>query len=580
MQFVFLENLGITTHLRALEKRSNPYNVLLYQHEGHLKADNSFIGNRDNVDSRLHAIFEKAIQTNTDFFLAPEYCCSWRVIVANLSDKNKWPAREKLWAIGCESITPEEILAFQQETESDEIHIHFEQEIFNQGKSYVDPLVYLFRGVHDGRQKLIVLIQFKTAHMGPRAVPVERDNLIEGNSVYILRNGQTSVHFISLICSEAMNFPHTLDANTRTNILWEDATYLIFNPQMNPEPTHSEFCHFRKIVLESQRKEIITLNWHKDSTISKNNPLLAHKSSRSSIVLKSIDFEGIYRRIKSNHKKGVYYFFQKIDKHLYILNGQPHCFHFQITPVHITENLGVQHLRDGPNNFQTFFFNTANQLIEDDERISDYHLDYLEQTGCTSLFLTNKDTCILQKEIIVALSTGTAKKSHSGNWYEADNLTPFLAPIESDANNRLTFTEDRDRPNELVRENYIATLQELDNILSDASLFPPSIAYLQGKKLRIGYGENASGDNYMFNVVDESGTRVPITVCYVGQASEKIINQAFLLTQDLFDKTNKCREQVVVFYKRGNDIIPKYDQYAGKIGEVQTYDATSVLKSH
>ena len=49
-------------------------------------------------------------------------------------------------------------------------------------------LFYLFRGRHQGQDKLIVLVQFKTKHMGTRLTAMERDHLIEGKIIYILKN--------------------------------------------------------------------------------------------------------------------------------------------------------------------------------------------------------------------------------------------------------------------------------------------------------------------------------------------------------------------------------------------------------
>lgn len=578
MKFEFLEDLGIIANLNVLKKSTTPYKLLLYQHQGNLTATNHFIGNRENVDARLSSFFGKAIETNSDLVLTPEYCCSWQVLYSIISDSNKWPGAEKLWIIGGESITIEELFKLKEQHTNSPINIHFEEDIANRNGNFVDPLIYLFKGKHKGADKLIMLIQFKTAHMGARAIPIERNNLIEGSTIYVIRNSANSIHLFSLICSEAMIFQNAFSNDIKEYLRWDDIPFLVFNPQMNPSPTHADFRNFRKFVIETERKEVISLNWQYDST-AMNSKLLNEGSSRSTILLRSTDYEQIIKHIKPNHEKGLYYFNAKANRHLFVFNSSPHCFQLQITPVYISERGLPQRLNDGPFNVRAFFFNENNELHENDTNISDHHLDYLQEIGCTSDFLNNPENCIIGKEILVALSTGVSKKSIPA-WHNVQNIYPFQSSVESDENFRITFTEDSSGINILKRNGYITAIQELDLFLNSANKFPSSIAHLKGKSLRIGFSQNASKEEFLFNVIDVDGQTIFATLCHLGLTTTAIAQETFDNLQNLFSHRDKSRDQVVVLYKKGNDLMYQAEKEAGKITSVAIYENQSIFKEN
>ncbi|MCK7559476.1 hypothetical protein MKQ70_32700 [Chitinophaga sedimenti] len=328
--------------------------MALYQHQGILEAVNKQVKNKYNVDGRLTAFIKKARQDKVDLALAPEYCCPLTIINDIIRDGDLRPLDGALWVLGGESITLPELKKLQIDYNDVATHIHFEENIkFDMG-DFVDPLFYFFRGTHNGHSKLIVLVQFKTAHMGARDDPFERDHLVQGKTIYVLRNSPESVHFISLVCSEAMEFQTVLSTAVMSQLRWKTDTYLIYNPQMNPNPSHEHFRRFREFIFQAPRKEIITLNWHGDSKIQ-TKPLFPNKSARSSILIKSPDSEGITKRIKGNHKRGVYYFYGKKDHHIFVFNSLAHYYSLKITPADITEGVASRHLRDGPNNIQTYF---------------------------------------------------------------------------------------------------------------------------------------------------------------------------------------------------------------------------------
>src|SRR5690606_34577538 len=98
---------------------------------------------------------------------------------------------------------------------------------------------------------------------------IEANNLIEGNNIYILKNSNNSTRLVSFICSEAMNVRHELTTDVKNSLDWIDKPFIIFNPQINPNPSHPEFIGFRNFILERERKELISLNWGKETNLNK-----------------------------------------------------------------------------------------------------------------------------------------------------------------------------------------------------------------------------------------------------------------------------------------------------------------------
>lgn len=581
MKFTYLEELGISTELKVFERSSQSYTALLYQHEGNLCANEHAIRNSTNVASQLNAFLSTTREQNPDIAFTPEYSCPWTVVRSIINDENLWPANKKLWAFGCESITKDQLRNFADEHTSENIWIYYDLQVLTKNNNFVDPLVYFFKGRHMDKEKLIVLVQFKTKHMGAwGGTNVERDNLIEGEEIYVLRNSCQSIHFFSLICSEAINFQGAMNEDNVAKLDWIDKPYLIFNPQMNPKPTHSEFSDFKKYILSEDRKELIVLNWANTSKLE-GKDLLTDRSTRSGFWIKSHEINCEESRIKTNHRLGMYYFHLQQQKHAFVLNSLAHAYLIDNLPVHIKGVQPVQSRRDGPRIRKTFSLNIAKSaLIERVDGISDQHLPYLIEVGCTSGFLNNTETCILQKEKIVSLTSGNIPKKHMGaSWHKISNLYAFKSEEQTEVNHRITFTEDNYPTSRNQRERYLNAIRELDcTVFVSPHLFPESIRDLKGRGLKIGYAQNASQNDYRYNVVDENGNEIIATICFMGIAPSDMIEKAFNAIQDIFDRDNMNRRRVVIFFRKGNEILCKHDPQAGRISETNTYDNESILK--
>ncbi len=579
MDFLFAENLGIGIDLSILRRNTQRHSILLYQHEGALHADNARIGNQNNVDVELGLFFEKSRSTACDLALTPEYSCPLSVIEDIINHPGKWPVAEKLWAVGCESMTKQQLTTLQASYNAGNIFVHFDTNILNSNLNYVDPLIYLFRGSHNGQEKLIVLLQFKTQHMSVWSAAVERDNLIQGNEIYILRNPLYSIYFFSLICSEAMNFQNDLTQAKQATIDWIDRPYLIYNPQLNPDPAHSNFSAFRKFVFRFTKKEIISLNWNNKTTYN-NHPFLGFNTSRSGFYIQSDEIDLTEQRIKHNHKHGLYYFYFGLKKHAFLLNSSPTIFHIAIPSVDIVNAMPQQIRREGPELIETCDFNAARNTLEIlVNGISDLHVAYLTGVGCTCNFLITHQNCILEKEKLVCLTSGKIDKELGSTWSSIPNIFSIRINEDLEVNRRITFSEDTYPDSLTLRSNYIDTIAELNNsVLPDKAVYPDSIADLKTDDLVIGYNAESRNDNYKFNILTAAGQKRIATICFMGTMPDGVIEKTFDFLQAMFDKDNNYKRRVVVFYRRGNNIVSRSDPNAGNIAVTSDFEGPTFLK--
>ena len=222
MNFIDISTLNITTELEVLKRDIQRYSSFLYQHKGDFFVDKTRIGNTDQEETRVKFmnILIKAKEENISLVLSPEYSCPKIVIDEIIDSVNLQPAKQKLWALSGESLNKEELNYFKA-LQNENIYIHFEDCYSTSDKKFVDPLYYIFQGQHEGIDKLIILIQFKTQPMGVwSGGQIERDNIILGNDIYIIKNNTTSTRLISFICSEtSLCLPHILITLTNVKYL-------------------------------------------------------------------------------------------------------------------------------------------------------------------------------------------------------------------------------------------------------------------------------------------------------------------------------------------------------------------------
>jgi len=591
MNFAFIDQLiGGFPSLEILERSTNRKNILLYQHEGTLTGNATRIGNHTNVDARLRSFFVKARETNVALAIAPEYCCPLAIADEVVGDPQRWPVAGKLWVVGGESITKDEIKQFKQKYTSVTSTVHFEEGLFNDAKTYFDPAFILFTTNGNGAEHLNVIVQFKTKHMGVwGGGVVERDNLIEGTTIYILRNSATSTRLITLICSEAMNFPAYINGLSQADqerLHWDDMPYLILNPMVNPQPAFPDFVAFRKFVFQSDNKEIIELNWNNQSKLG-GDKLLKYDAARSGVFVKSNDIDQKNKlRIRANHKLGMYYYFIGPRKYAFLLNGKPNLYLIACPSVSIIGAQPVQSMREGPQLLEAIAIDNngvTTPLVE----VSDDHIAYLVDVGCGNAYANDATGCVIDKERLACLTAGEIPEKPGPDWYLLDKLISIKLDDTIEVNRRFTVTKDSQPDSKKQRRTFAKAIDTLNNkILVDPNCFPASIADLKGVEIVIGYATEKNKlntpfievDRYKYNIATPDGQRLTATLCFLDMPETEEIELKFEHLQTLFDQEYNNRGRVVIFYEKDGKYVCKWDPLAGKYGNTDDNTGPSFLK--
>ena len=582
MDFVDISNLNITTKLDALERDTQRYSLFLYQHKGVFFADNTRIGNQNQqeAETKFINLLTKAIQENISLVASPEYSCPKSVIDLILNDENLQPSQNKLWVLGGESLDKEQLDSLR-EFKNQSIYIHFEDIYKNSDKNYVDPLYYIFRGQHEGIDKLVILIQFKSRHMGGLwSSQLEPDNLIEGENVYILKNNLNSVRIMSFICSQAINFNAIYEQHLIDNHSWIDSPFLILNLQFNPNPSHEDFIAFKKYALKREKRELISLNWGKKTTyVNGNNLYQATNTPRSGVYFKTTDIELDYTtpKIINNHNKGLYFLQILRDKRVLFFNGDIELFKIENKPVSIVDGENVQQRREGPKVINIFNYDENLNFVEE-EKVEDNHINFFTARGITNAYLLNEDNSIVDKERLINISVGKVKGKEENKWADVIHLNSFGLNEADECNNRLTYIEDTYASSEAVRTTSCSNIFELDvNIINNKDNYPHSIRHLANKNIALAFAQNANLFKYKYNLTNDNGGIEKATVCYVGSAvTPSLVNKTYDELQKLFDNDSPGKNTIVVFYKRGNDVLNKSNPDAGNITQVSNDDSSII----
>ncbi|MCX0341038.1 hypothetical protein, partial [Acinetobacter radioresistens] len=452
--------------------------------------------------------------------------------------------------------------------DKEDVYLHFEDVYTESDKEYVDPLYYIFRGKYNDIEKLIIIIQFKTYHMGVWSGDIERNNLIEGETIYIIKNNNNSTRLMTFICSEAMNVSNYLTTEVKDRILWNDMPFLILHPQINPDPSYQNFVDFRRFILAAEKKEIISLNWGTDTLFKNRNWYEGRgKTARSGIFFKTNELNTTKDRLINNQNKGLYFLYINRSTYVYYLDGQPELFYLKNPPVHINDGEPAQRRREGPEIIKIYTFDKDTEEYLEFDLEKDKYLSKLDSRGFKNNFILNPEVSFIEKERLLNISIGNVNIKDGSKWYDVTLLSSFNLRESDECNNRLTYIEDSYSVSEEIRNSYCDKIFELDaNILNQKESYPHCIKHLSDKKLSLAFAENSHENEYRYNVVNQSYEIERATICYLGRFPPiDQVNRVYDGLQKLFDKEVPGRNTVVVFYKQGDKILHKSNTDAGNI---------------
>lgn len=578
MVLKFIDDIvqNLTLNLEVLTKDSNLYSTLLYQHRGTFAVGAATFGNETDCTNQFNSFLSLAKSENVSLALTPEYSCPWNSIDWLLSDENRWPNEGKLWAICCESITPVEINAFHAKFNNDNIQVIVDTSSFNNGNGVLlDPLCYFFKAQVNGVNRLLVVLQFKTQHMGVWENDMERAKYIWGNDIYVLRNSVNSIYLFTNICSEAIEFRINETFHNQVDHRWDHYPYIILNPQMNPQPTHDGFKNFRRLILSYDLKDIISLNWGAGTMFpGKPDPLIPY--SKSSVIIKSDQVEYTSEaRFINNHRKGLYYILRKP-------NIQVNYLHPKTDVLLITNQkpsaAGVNNAlvrRIGPEVSKVFQWNNGTNNFDEIVSVEDDFVLFLNSLHCTNAVCQDINISFIDKERLINLSSGKVKaKKEDRRWHNIDKLESFLQETD-EVVKRFTYVHDDTGLNH--RTEYVEILDILNiKILPNGTLFPENLSSFIGNCTEVMFLNN-DGENYKYNLATVDGSR-KATVAYIGRKDEAQAKRTLTQLQKIFENGDQSKKLVVVWYKIDeNTFAPICDPVPPKVTDDTSIDPNSIF---
>lgn len=509
-----LKTLGLRSlNLDVLYPDASLYDLALFQPQCRIAVTDNSVKNSDLGEKKKHIDFFKlCVEKNISLAITPEYSTPWEAL-NSLLDDGIFPSNGKLWVIGMESITRDEIDNFRR-TRSDNFKIYFEERNGVNG-NFLDPVCYLFQA-EDANNNLfrVILIQFKTQAMG--GTDFEKNNLIKGQNIYILNNSSPqSISLATLICAD------TLAMNTSGTIDPIGAKTLIIHIQLTPEPKNPRYATYRNLIFEAaSESEIICLNWAQ-------NLILAGKKhvnpAGSGFYFQSNDVNLSDERVNQNHIKGLYFTFlsrQRVTA--YYLNYNEHIFLVRCTKPYQYHAAFGQRSKSGPIAQNTYSFNRDGSIIENISTQDDF-LKCVENHEGNLTFLSNLHATPIQIERLLELSLG---KIQGTDWQDLKKISYFK--IDSDETiKRISYAQDTHQDTVANRTLAIRNFAVLASILESPLVdFPIQIKSLKtdsylGLKKKAPHSNLIATDNSEFASVVYLG-EVP-TISEVKLAHSKLV---------------------------------------------------------
>lgn len=282
--------------------RGNVIKIAQWQPAGELSflEDKGFCCKSDGHAKKGLEFLKSAVDGKADLVITPEYSLPWEVLEDILLNRTVEPKNSKLWCLGMEGISYDDLEAFYKKYSlEDSFRIIIEDlDSLNQ-KSFCSCIVYLFRA----DKKVICLIQLKTTAASDQWVELESGGLTIGNSIYYFMDKEKRNCLFSYICADALN----QDINkVKDEVMYHQC--IIVHPQLNPQPLHESFCQMRRNFFDYSQHSIrmIAVNWSKGTTLKRENKDISIEESYSAFYdNKTVDDDILAELIKKNKIKGV-----------------------------------------------------------------------------------------------------------------------------------------------------------------------------------------------------------------------------------------------------------------------------------
>lgn len=499
--------------LEVLNPTEESYRALLLQPSGPFLGDATRIGPLDLgfADQQATRLLEMAAKGGHHLVVTPEYYLPIKTLLKCV-EGDTFPARDALWVLGCESMSPKQLEEFKaQALQTGTCDVFFEEDetAAKQG-TYFDPVAYCFiaKEKKSGNERRVVLFQFKTISSKDDHY-FENKLLRKGRFIYQFYGPNERLSLATIICSDAFAIADDKDILLK---LTEKATLL--HIQLNPKPHNPNYLKYRVETfsrhLRSSNCDIVCLNWAENMLFMEHADGKKHEwnnETGSAWYLPHDRCSSDDAEIESNERKGLYYSKHRRDRHVLHFHYAPAVFELTVPKV---EHTGLQlHANPtGPTMDARYTWDATS-------------LTWVEQTECADTGLAHLFSCDeivkvafaqlkaeegLRIERAVALACGL--NNGKENWHAAAELAS-LRIGDDELPQRVTVRLERDEQTRTMRHDRVQSVAALHQILASAPL-PLAIRDLAGGGARIHWSRKSPHTN----VVKDG--RQPALVSFLG----------------------------------------------------------------
>lgn len=495
--------------LGALEPARTPYRALLCQPHGAIHGSTDRVGNADSAAAvpMYRAFLDDAVRHQAQLVVTPEYSVPWRVVDDIIAGQVRPPVGA-LWALGLESITPNDLeaLAATLGAEADVrlIHEPFDQTMRAQ-RNFIDPLGYVFWCADAAdRNVLCLLIQFKTVVSRDLS---ELNALYTGSQVYKFSTGINGIALIGLICSDVFEFDDALVNAHHPNLL-------LLHVQLNRKPGHVDYAAYRQrlfSVASNSHVEILCLNWAAHLLVEGNGAAPWNAVSGSAWYVSPSGVEVKDGDVDALHKSGVYYSLVGERWHGFYFNYSAHSILLQKQHVVAT---GAQALvqRIAPQVVERRTWDQATSMWDvtpADDGFAAFLQPYAPLGVALQPMVENENPLCVER----ALELLDGPSGRPQTWFTLSELKAFHVADEESLR-RVTVSQEVDpvRAGVAFRRERAGRAQSAVTIQAAAPKWPAAVADLAG-----GFRFRWTPMDPHRNVEPTSGTAGPATLVYLGE---------------------------------------------------------------
>ncbi|MNC10126.1 hypothetical protein D3C75_577630 [compost metagenome] len=347
--------------LEMLRPTEASYTCLLLQPCGPIFASEQRIGSYDVplATAKSLSMLRMARDRGAHLAVTPEYFMPWAALEEAIAT-GITPAAGVLWVLGCESITQEALVRFQQNVTDHCLVIHEPWRGLEIDRNLFDPVVLMFQATRpDGSSRLVALVQFKT-FPSRDALFLEERWLRRGTQIYRFRGRSGRLTAAVIICSDAfaLRDEWLTDFNDRSTLI---------HIQLNPSPRNAAYRNYRTTTFNTDPRSsnchIVCLNWAQ-SIVQYGTPGTAPEAWRnvaaSTWYCSAEDCSSNDEVVIPNHNLGIYYAYMTERRHALVFHYDEAVFELRVPKV-LTIGQAIMANRNGPTALQRYVWATATQ---------------------------------------------------------------------------------------------------------------------------------------------------------------------------------------------------------------------------